>query len=394
MKYINLKSRPKRFFLKKFLPVFILSTIIIIVALIVSSLSGPGQVFRYVFQSSLLKSTNGNINVLLLGNAGGLHQGAHLTDTVMVASYNLKKDQLFLISLPRDLWIDAVSGKLNTVYEIGESKEGGLIFAKKVIGDVLGISIHYGLRMDFTGFVKAIDQVGGVNIGVERNFDDFYYPIEGRENDLCGWEEEEVEFDEGEAKKLNIEAGKRRVLIKDGKIATDSAEESKGFEYFSCRFEHIFFNQGATHMDGETALKFVRSRHGTDGEGSDFSRSKRQQKVIEAFKNKVLSLETLVNTQKIAALAQTFGKSLDTDIHIPEILEFYKFSKKIQLSQNFILSSSGKDSLLINPPVKDYGGSYVLIPREGDFKMIKDYVKKIIKGEIENEASTSARSGN
>ena len=147
-------------------------------------------------------------------------------------------------------------------------------------------------------------------------------------------------------------------------------------------------------MDGETALKFVRSRHGTDGEGSDFSRSKRQQKVIEAFKNKVLSLETLVNTQKIAALAQTFGKSLDTDIHIPEILEFYKFSKKIQLSQNFILSSSGKDSLLINPPVKDYGGSYVLIPREGDFKMIKDYVKKIIKGEIENEASTSARSGN
>ena len=137
-----------------------------------------------------------------------------------------------------------------------------------------------------------------------------------------------MDFNEEEAKKLNIESGKRKVLVlTDGQIATNSAEEDKGIKYFSCRYEHISFDAGKMEMNGMVALSFVRSRHGTNGEGSDFARSKRQQKMLEVVKNKILSIETLANPQKLGDLIKALGKSIDTDISIKEAVEFYKLSK-------------------------------------------------------------------
>lgn len=400
MKYLSLtprKRKSKKIF-KKIMPGATLAAVIILAIFIFSLLRGPGE-FRFL-QGSGLRSTENKVNILLLGNAGGNHQGSDLTDTMMVASINQKTNQVYLISLPRDLWVDSVKGKLNSVYEIGQdrqslstSKGSGLDYSKKTMEDILGIPVHYAVRVDFSGFTKAVNLMGGIDVNVVTSFDDYLYPIEGRENDFCGLEEREIEFNEEEAAKLNIPAGKRKVLIlKDGKIATDSAEPEKGEEYFTCRYEHIRFDKGVTHMDGETALKFVRSRHGLESEGSDFARSRRQQLVLEVFRSKVLSLETLSSPTKITELIKTFGKSVEVDIPVGDILKLYKLSEKIDQTHSFVLDTS-KETLLVNPPLNDYGGSWVLVPKSGNFDDIHKYVSQILKGEV-TDASASARTSN
>lgn len=385
------KQRVKKL-IKRLLPISLVVAVLMMIAVYLSTLSSTSSVVNYIFSGTSLNSTDGKVNVLLLGIAGGAHDGSNLTDTIVTASYNLKTNQLSLFSIPRDLWLPSLASKANAVYQIGLSQKNGLGLSKTVMGNILGLPIHYGLRVDFRGFVKALDAIDGIEVVVERSFDDYQYPIEGKENDLCGWQKVEKEFEEEEAKKLNIEAGKREVLISpDGALATDSAQEDKGVKYFSCRYEHISFDSGKMKMNGAIALVYVRSRHGTSGEGSDFSRSKRQQKVIEAVRNKILSFETLTDPQKISELIKTLGKSIDTDISIKDVLEFFKLSKKLEDSKSFILD----DSILFHPPASDYGGAYVLISQDDDFSTIHEYVRKILTGEItEYDATASARPGN
>lgn len=389
MKRIVLKTRKSgRRSFKKFLPLgLVIVTLVIIVYFFTSS--STTSVVNYIFSGTTLKSTNGFVNVLLLGMAGGKHDGATLTDTITVVSYNLKSSKVYLISIPRDLWLPALRVKANAVYQLDN-----LSFTKTIMGNVVGLPIHYGLRVDFSGFVKAIDILGDIEVEILRSFDDYNYPIEGKENDLCGYEEKEMDFSGEEAKKLNIEPGKRRVFVSpEGNIATDSAEEDKGVKYFSCRYEHVRFEKGLMRMNGAVALKFVRSRHGTNGEGSDFARSSRQQKVIDAIRKKLLSFETLTEPQKISDLVGTLGKSIDTDISIKDAIEFFKLSRKLENSQSFVLDD--RKSLLVRPNASDYGGAFVLISQDDDFSIIHDYVRKILSGEItEYEATASARPGN
>ena len=380
------------------MPGVTIAALVILAIFLLGFFRGSGDSFRFILKGSGLKSSDNKVNVILLGNAGGTHQGSELTDTVMVASINQKTNHVYLISLPRDLWVDSVKGKLNSVYEIGEENGEGLEYSKKNVRNILGIPIHYGIRVDFGGFVKAVNLLGGIDVMVANNFEDNLYPIEGRENDLCGLEEREIEFNEEEAKKLNIPSGKRKVLIaKDGKIATDSAEPDKGFDYFPCRYERVAFTAGRSHMDGETSLKFVRSRMGTNSEGSDFARSRRQQLVLEAFRGKVLSLETLSSPNKISELVKTFGRSVETDIPVADILTLYKLSKKVLQTNSYVLAA-GTESLLINPSQDDYGGAWVLVPKSGNFNDIHEFVRKVLNGEVTDEqrsrgaeASASAR---
>lgn len=352
--------------------------------------SSSSSIFSFVMPGNPLKSTNDRVNILFLGNAGGTHDGALLTDSIIIASYHLKTHKVTLISVPRDLWIDTAKAKVNTLYEVGKQKGDGLKYAEDKIDDILGTRIHYGLRIDFSGFAKAIDLIDGVDVEVANTFDDYMYPLEGKENDLCDYKENEVDLNEDQIKQLNIATplpstslflpgpvtpGKRKVLVdSQGKIATDSALVN-----FDCRYEHIHFDKGLTHMDGETALKFVRSRHGLNGEGSDFARSKRQQFLISAFRSKVLSIQTLTSPIKILSLIDTFGKSFETDIPKERFLDFYKLVKEQEGVNNLVLGDLGDGkSVFINPPLSDYGGAWVLTPPNNDFTSVKVYLKKVL----------------
>jgi polyisoprenyl-teichoic acid--peptidoglycan teichoic acid transferase len=327
------------------------------------------------------KSTDERVNILLLGNSGGTHDGPQLTDSIIVASYNLKTSKVTLISIPRDLWVEGAKSKINAVYENGDGHK--LQYAEDKIDDLLGFPIHYGVRIDFSGFEKAVDTVGGVDVDVERSFDDYMYPVEGKEDDLCGYTEKEIDITEEQSKQLNIKAGKQKLFLDpQGQIATDSAKLD-----FGCRYEHLHFDKGLTHMDGETALKYVRSRHALGIEGSDFARSKRQQRVIQAFREKALSLETLANPQKITSLVQTLGNSFETDIPPTAYLDLFGLVKKMDGTNSVVLGQlDDGTSLLINPPPSQYGGGWVLIPPNNDFTIIQKYLSDKING-IESTTS-------
>lgn len=390
------KSQTPRLFMRH-KKIFALAVIIIFGFFLWSKFSSS-SVFEFALSAgSVLKTDdNGRVNVLLLGVSGAGHDGPNLTDTIMVVSYDIKTHHADLISLPRDLWSDKYKGKVNSIYEIGLSKGGGLGFAEKELGNILGLSIPYAVRLDFSGFIKAIDLVGGVDVNIPYSFDDFEYPNEGHENDMCGNQEKVVDISDDQSKQLGVPAGKQKALIDpSGKIATASADLNIGIVYtdddiltfFPCRFQHVSFKKGLAHLDGTTALEFVRSRHGTNGEGSDFARSRRQQIVLEAFKDEVLSANTLLDPGKIVDLLKTFGGSIDTNIPTNQYLDFIKLVRQLKGTSNFVIDGSGGNPLLVTPTSGDYGGTWVLAPRGGDYNVIRDYVKKSLS---DSTASASA----
>lgn len=304
------------------------------------------------------------INVLLLGVGGGAHEGPDLTDTIIFATIDPNKKESVLVSIPRDMWVQEISAKINTVYVYGEKQEkgGGLILAKAMVSKILGQEIDYAVRIDFDGFVKAIDKMGGIEVDVERTFDDYAYPVTGKEEEPCG-------FDEVMIASLSAQ------------IATGSATES---ESFPCRYEHLHFDQGVTQMDGETALKYVRSRHALGPEGSDFARSKRQERVISAVKDKVFSLNLLLNPVNVMDIITVIKDSIVMDIREEEYDDFVRLAQKFQKSKirSAIIDtgdySLGREGLLTNPPTGvEFRNQWVLIPEagNGEYGDIQEYVK-------------------
>src|SRR3990167_9409715 len=282
------KSYRKRF---SFLKVFVLTFLLFLITVGLVRLfnlekyliGGPKTVVELITDSGL-ESDNGRVNVLLLGIGGKGHEGPDLTDTIILASVDKGAKDVVLIAIPRDLWVPNLSAKINSAYAHGQEKQNGkgLDLAKETVSTLLGIPVHYAFRIDFNGFIEAVDLVGGLDVEVENSFVDPKYPISGKEDDLCGLTIETQEKD-----------GVFEQVVKD---ATGSAIPLSAIndenDPFTCRYEELSFTKGLRHMDGAVALKFVRSRHGTGGEGSDFARSARQQKVILAFRQKVLSTET------------------------------------------------------------------------------------------------------
>ena len=311
----------------------------------------------------LKQSEEKRINVLILGVGGGSHEGPDLTDTIIFASLDPKTKKVMLASIPRDLWVPELKAKINSAYTDGEKKQkgGGLLLAKSIVGRVVGQDIDYAIKIDFGGFIKAIDMVGGLDVDVANTFDDYAYPITGREIDPCGLSDIDV-------------------ASFSAQIATGSATES---DFFTCRYEHLHFDRGQTHMDGTTALKYVRSRHAFGVEGSDFSRSKRQEKVIRAFKDKIFSMQVLLNPGQAVDLIKVVKDSIATDIKEEEYDDFIKLAQKLQgasITSGIVDSGdteSGREGLLMNPQTTiDYGGAWVLIPSagNGDYSHIKKYI--------------------
>lgn len=280
-----------------------------------------------------LKQTVGLTNILLLGVPGGTHEGSDLTDTMIFLSVNQKNGKTVLVSLPRDIWSETLQAKINTAYHYGKEKKpsGGLILAKSVVEEIVGLPIHYALKIDFAGFKKLIDLLEGVEIEIERGFDDYQFPIEGKENDPC-----------------------------------------EGDPEYKCRFEHLHFDEGRQILDGERALAYVRSRNAEGEEGTDFARSKRQQKLILALKNRLFSLELLFNPKKIYYFIKTLGKTIETDISQEQLAYFGKMLLKMNSSEIKTLSL---DEFLVSPPIWQYG-QWVLVPRTYDLKEIQEYLKK------------------
>lgn len=279
-----------------------------------------------------LSSQNGRTNILVMGKAGGSHEGPDLTDTMLLVSVGLTKSDITMVSIPRDLWIPEIRAKINSAYYWGKQNtpyfanqtggNNGITFAKSMTQEVAGSPINYGVVIDFSAFKDIVDALGGIKVDVANSFTDKLYPIAGRENDICN-----------------------------------------GDPTFACRYQTVSFNAGPQTMNGDTALIFVRSRHAEGDEGTDTAREARQQKVIDAIKNKIMQPGTFLSPKVDFAMLSIIKKYIETDMDGPTaaILARQVLRDDKNINQYLI-----PDNLLVNPPInKTYDQQYVFIPKAG-----------------------------
>ena len=125
------------------------------------------SILKTLFSKDSLKTYDNQVNILLLGIAGGQHEGPNLSDSNIVANYNFKTNKLTTVSIPRDLWSPTLNDKINSAYAYGEAKKpgkGGFILAKAEIEAVIGLPIQYAAVVDFQQFKELIDFLGGIEI--------------------------------------------------------------------------------------------------------------------------------------------------------------------------------------------------------------------------------------
>lgn len=297
---------------------------------------------------------DGRVNILMLGKGGPGHDGADLTDTILIASIDPTAKEMSLLSIPRDFWVKTDKGqsKINAVYANAKyavlngkktadikdrAEKAGLAAIESEIEEVAGIPIHYNVMVDFTAFEKAINTVGGVDINVDKN----------------------------------------------GVVYERLYDTTRGKPYI------LDVKQGQQHFDGQRALFYARSRH-TSARG-DFDRAARQQAVIIALKNKIVSAGTYGNPVKVTQLVNEFGSHVTSNLSTGEVLRVYDIIKGIDSSKIGSVGLADAPNVLVATGMVN--GQSIVQPKAGLFNYteIQSYIRNTLKdGYLKNENASIA----
>lgn len=206
------------------------------------------------------------------------------SDTIILVSIDPlnQDDSIHMLSVPRDLLVMIAGGfgqgKMADVYSTGEVNhylespqhpgQGGPALVRDTLEQNFRIQIDYYAQVDFNGFKKIVDAVGGVSVDNPYPFDDDQYPTE---------------------------------------------------DY---QYTRAFFPEGLMHLYGEEALQFARSRYADD----DYARNARQQQVLLGIRQQALQLNLLT---KATDLIDALGSTVKTDFPTDQWLPFAKFGSQI-----------------------------------------------------------------
>ncbi len=323
----NSFEKGEPFLPKKKLKITIKTPIIISLAIILLLVIGTVKALSHINLNVILKMAGEELlhdnlnhtNILVLGVGGENHDGGDLTDTIIVASIDNDNDLVTMLSIPRDLYVeDDIVGDskineiaFNATNHFGNSKDG-IEHLKSKIEGIVGVPIHYWVKIDFAGFKDLVDALGGIDVDVPEGIYDPYYPKDGT------------------------------------------------YEY-----ETFSISKGPNHLDGETALKYARSRKTT----SDFDRAERQQQIIFAIKQKALSTKTILDTEKIKNLLNALKNNIETNIKVNEIITFGSIASEFgegSILHRLIHDDPGQCGGLLYTPMRQYYyGMFVLIPAGG-----------------------------
>jgi polyisoprenyl-teichoic acid--peptidoglycan teichoic acid transferase len=303
-------------------------------------------------------------NILLLGQGGAGHSGGSLTDTLILVRVNTQNQTISLISVPRDIWVSVPGlntdkdNKINAVYALAKQEGGeikGINSLKKAVAAVTGLKVDYLVFIDFQGLIQAIDILGGITVNVPKSFDDYYYPLPGKEDDSCNKSPEEI---------ASLSATMSGFLLE---------------KQFKCRYEHLHFEAGPQQLTGQQALKFVRSRH-SDQHGGDFARAQRQQALLVAIKNKLISLNALDN---ILPFFNQLSHTIRTDINNDIVLAIAKLVYNLEDYENKSIILSTENVL---KPSQGPQGQFILIPQSesGNWQETQFFVQQNLSPAEEN----------
>ncbi|MEK7121470.1 MAG: LCP family protein [Patescibacteria group bacterium] len=269
-------------------------------------------------------------DVLILGLRGeddpdAKDGGPLLTDTIMVLSYDKITKKASLISIPRDLYVKisarggpAYGGdkknKINTAYEYGHyNKNGGINFTKELVSKITGVYIDKAVVLDFSSFEKIIDQVGGIDIVLANPF---------------------------------------------------TEKQQWGYEFS--------LPAGPNHLNGKNALYYARSRLSSD----DFDRSRRQQEVIFALKEKLTNLNFWSDPLKTLSILNSIRSNIKTDVNIWNTKELLNLAKEVESSGKVNKYIMTTENLLYESRANE---SFILLPKGDNFTQIKQLFQDMLK---------------
>lgn len=275
----------------------------------------------------LKKDSTGRTNVLLFGTSGydmggSNHDGAQLTDSIMVVSFDQSTGDLAMINLPRDLYMGrtcTATGKINEIYwcnnQLGDNEAAGAGALQDKISEILDIKIQYYAHLNWGALVQIVDALGGITVTLDEDvYDDW-----------------------------------TRTYIQAGV---------------------------PTPLNGEQALGLARARHGTSG--GDFSRGASQQKILMALQEKAVS-KNLMNLTEAVSILNALGDNVRMNFSMDEVKTLVNLGKKLSLSdmRQLPLAPAADDTYYVGTAtINDI--SYV-VPSAGNYNysQIQKYVAKM-----------------
>jgi polyisoprenyl-teichoic acid--peptidoglycan teichoic acid transferase len=331
-----------------------------------------GSIFDIVQSAPLKQDENGRTNILIFGTSEDDpgHDAAYLTDSIIVLSVDQEKKNAYMFSLPRDLEVQygtacltGYSGKINVVYgcnyEDGANEGAGAAALQNIVGEVTGMDIQYYAHVNYTVVREAVAAVGGIQIKIESR------DPEGQMDSNFDWK------------------------CKGGNAYASHATMVK-----NCppNGHFIDYPNGVVTLDAEHALYLAQARgdsYPTYGfEQSNFDREKNQQKIIQALREKSLSIGTLTNFGKVTSLIDALGNNLRTNFEKKEIRTLFSLATDIPSTSIQSISLIDGDT-----PVMNGDGN----PKAGQFQYedIQAYLKKEITSDpfIKEEASIVVLNG-
>lgn len=347
-------GRLRRFFKKITLKRTVI-TLVLVLVIIGGWLSGKvaydlhklfgGSLFSIFSTTKLKGEDSGRVNILLAGNSADDpgHDGANLTDSIMIVSIDTKNNTAFLLSVPRDLWVQTDNNgwqKINDAYVDGQTNgfsapgypSGGMGELEQIVSQKFGIPIDYYALINYAAIKEAVDAVGGITV--------------------------------------NIQSSDPRGLY-------DPSRD------YATHGPLVKLTNGEHVLDGEQALDLARARGDAYGSygfaNSDFTRTQNQREMLVALKQKADTIGVLANPAKLSSLADAIGNNVTTDFNLSQVHRLYDLTKMIKGSgiQSLSLNNADGKDLLTN---YDSNGQDSLIPALGinNYSAIQAFVAQQI----------------
>lgn len=261
---------------------------------------------------------DGILSLLLLGiDRRSREETGYRTDIMIQLIVNTKTNSAVMISIPRDLWVNGQ--RVNAIF-VAEGWES----MQSAVENITTFKPEKYILTDFADFSWIVDAMGGVPVTVERTFVDSSYPVDA----------------------------------------------TKGYQT-------VTFNEGSEILTGERALIYARSRKGTNGEGSDWARMKRQHLILKGMLTAIIQPKSIFNPMVIENAYNTVTKGkMDTNLTVADtqyLWDFYKDKDLYKINSKFLDSE-----YLYNPPMEDFGGAWVMIPQVGGYERFNKEVNDLL----------------
>lgn len=382
----------KKRFSKKIKILIIAGVVLLVIGIVIllkansflGKISTEGNLFSSLANSlpgvekKLQGEEEGRINILLLGMRGeNVPGGGTLADTIMVVSIKPETNQVSFLSIPRDLYVDnpnlGAKSKINAVYSYGQQdgKSNGIGGMKEVVGKVVGQEIHYAIVLNFKGFVDLIDKLGGIEVSLDKPFEEAMQFNEERVCDSYVFTKPTGNFEY----KYHTRKDGSKYVAATYKLCTNPNVECGG---------DFKLPAGEQTLSGEKALCYARSRVTS----SDFDRARRQQVIIEKIIQKATSVGVLTDFEKMNGMAEILGDNLKTDLELWELKRLYEMQQKMQSPEKTqkVLENSAEG--LLYAPAETKGAGYILLPIGNNYDKINQMFRDIfpLKEPVTNES--------